>query len=47
VVLEVLVHRGDRIGKYTRFKLRRNRRPHRADGCLWPGTSRMAPCPEV
>lgn len=47
VVLEVLVHRGDRIGKYTRFKLRRNRRPHRADGCLWPGTTRMAPCPEV
>jgi PKD repeat protein len=47
VVLEVLVHRGDRIGKYTRFKLRRNRRPHRADGCLWPGTARMAPCPEV
>jgi PKD domain len=45
VVLEVLVHRGDSIGKYTRYKLRRNRRPHRADGCLWPGTTRMAPCP--
>jgi hypothetical protein len=47
VVLEVLVHRGDSIGKFTRFKLRQNRRPHRADGCLWPGTSRMAPCPEA
>jgi hypothetical protein len=48
VVLEVLVHRGDSIGKYTRFKLRRNRRlPRRVDGCLWPGTTRMAPCPEA
>jgi PKD repeat protein len=47
LVLEVLVHRGDRIGKYTRFKLRGGRRPRRADGCLWPGTARMAPCPET
>ena len=45
VVLEVLVQRGDSIGKFTRFKLRQNRRPQRADGCLWPGTTRMAPCP--
>jgi PKD repeat protein len=44
-VLEVLVSRGDRIGKFTRFKFRRNRRPVRADGCLWPRTTRMAPCP--
>jgi hypothetical protein len=47
VVLEVLVRRGDSIGKVTRFKLRQNRRPQRADGCLWPGTNRMAPCPEA
>jgi PKD domain len=47
VLLEVLVRRADRIGKYTRFKLRGNRRPQRADGCLWPGTARMAPCPEA
>jgi hypothetical protein len=47
VVLEVLVRRGDSIGKFTRFKLRQNRRPQRADGCLWPGTTRMAPCPEA
>jgi PKD domain len=47
VVLEVLVRRGDSIGKFTRFKLRQNRRPRRADGCLWPGTTRMAPCPEA
>jgi len=47
VVLEVLVRRGDRIGKYTRFKLRGDRRPRRADGCLWPGTTHMARCPET
>jgi hypothetical protein len=46
VTLEVLVRRGERIGKFTRFKLRRNRFPRRTDGCLWPGTNRMAPCPE-
>jgi PKD repeat protein len=46
VVLEVLVRRGDRIGKFTRFKLRGNRLWLRRDGCLWPGTNRMAPCPE-
>jgi hypothetical protein len=45
VVLEVLVRRRDSIGKFTRFKLRQNRRPQWADGCLWPGTTRMAPCP--
>jgi PKD domain len=44
-VLEVLVRGGDRIGKFTRFKFRQNRRPTRADGCLWPSTAQMAPCP--
>jgi PKD domain len=47
LVLEVLVHRGDTIGKFTRFRFRQNRRPRRADGCLWPGTHRMTPCPEA
>jgi PKD domain len=47
VVLEVLVSRGKSIGKFTRFKLRQNRRPQRVDGCLWPHTTRMAPCPEA
>jgi hypothetical protein len=47
LVLEVLVHGGERIGKYTRFRLRGDRRPRRADGCLWPGTTRMAPCPKA
>jgi PKD repeat protein len=45
LVLEVLVRHGDRIGKYTRFRLRGDRPPRRTDGCLWPGTTRMAPCP--
>jgi PKD repeat protein len=47
VVLEVLVRGGDRIGKFTRFKFRRTRRPLRTDGCLWPRTSQMAPCPKT
>jgi PKD repeat protein len=47
VVLEVLVRGGDRIGKFTRFKFRQARRPVRSDGCLWPRTSRMAPCPKT
>jgi hypothetical protein len=47
VVLEVLVYRGDLIGKYTRFKLRQNRLAQRTDGCLWPSTRRMAPCPRT
>jgi hypothetical protein len=45
VVLEVLVSKGDRIGKFTRFRFRRNRRPLRTDRCLWPTEPRMAPCP--
>jgi hypothetical protein len=44
-VLEMLLHRSDSTGKYTGYKLRRNRRPHWADGCLWPDTTRMARCP--
>ena len=46
-VLEVLVRRGNRIGKFTRFRFRENRRPVRTDGCLWPHTAKMAPCPET
>jgi hypothetical protein len=47
VVLEVLVSGGDRIGKFTRFSFRRERRPRRTDACLWPGKPRIAPCPEL
>ena len=47
VTLEVLVRRGARIGKFTRLKMRRDRRPKRKDGCVWPGTAEMAPCPDT
>jgi hypothetical protein len=43
--LVVLVRRGDEIGKYTRFQIRRGRVPKRTDGCLFPGASRGASCP--
>jgi hypothetical protein len=36
VVLEVRVSESGRIGKYTRFAVRRGRPPARADGCLDP-----------
>jgi hypothetical protein len=45
VGVEVLVRRGDSIGKFTRLRFREERPPRRADGCLWPGTNRMAACP--
>jgi PKD domain len=45
VVLEVFVRRGDRIGKYTRFEIRQNRFPKRADACLQPGTIQRVACP--
>ena len=46
VVLEVFVRSGDRIGKFTRFKIRRNRIPKRTDACLRPGTMRRTACPK-
>jgi PKD repeat protein len=44
-VVEVLIRRGDQIGKYTRFQIRRKRPPKRTDGCLPPGTSKAVTCP--
>jgi hypothetical protein len=44
-VLEILVRRGDQIGKYTSFRIRRNRVPKRSDGCLPPYLSRATKCP--
>ena len=44
-VIEVLVSDGVRIGKYTRFVIRRGERPRRTDLCLWPGASRGSACP--
>jgi hypothetical protein len=45
VVLEVFVRRGEWIGKYTRFAIRRNGFPKRTDACLRPGTSQRIACP--
>ena len=44
-VLEVLVRRGDQIGKYTQFRIRRGRVPRRTDGCLPPNSMRGVKCP--
>jgi hypothetical protein len=43
--LEVLVSKRDRIGKYTRFRIRRGRPPRRLDRCLRFGDTRGTPCP--
>lgn len=44
--IEVRVGRLDAIGKYTRFRIRRGRRPARRDLCLFPGATSGTPCPE-
>ena len=43
--LVVLVRRGDQIGKYTSFQIRRGRVPKRTDGCLFPGAAAGVRCP--
>jgi PKD repeat protein len=43
--LEVFVVRTGRVGKYTRFKLRRANFPLRSDACLVPGKRKPRPCP--
>jgi hypothetical protein len=45
VVIEVLVRKRDRIGKYTRFRLREGRAPARRDLCLRFEDRRGTPCP--
>lgn len=45
VVLEVLVRKRDRIGKYTRFRVRLNRPPARRDLCLRFEDTQGTPCP--
>ena len=45
-VLEVLATRPGRIGKYTRFRIRRGRAPARVDACVAPGATRPSPCPD-
>jgi PKD domain-containing protein len=44
-VIEVLVSRKGRIGKYTRFLIRDERSPKRTDRCLMPGATKGSPCP--
>ena len=44
VILEVRVTRGDEIGKYTRFRIRRGAPPKRRDLCLPPFGARPQPC---
>jgi PKD repeat protein len=44
-VLKVLVRRGEQIGKYTSFRIRRKRLPKRIDACLPPYASRGVKCP--
>ena len=46
-IIEVRVSRGDAIGKFTRFRIRRGRRPARRDLCLRPGETRGTVCPEL
>ena len=43
--LEVLVSKRDRVGKYTRFRIRRDRAPARFDTCLRFGDQTGSACP--
>lgn len=45
VVLEIRVMHAKRIGKYTRFLIRRAAPPLRRDACLAPGSRRPTRCP--
>jgi PKD repeat protein len=44
-VVEVFVTASHRIGKYTRFKVRRDAAPARTDLCLVPGRAKPTACP--
>ncbi len=46
-VIELFVTKRATIGKYTRFRVRRGRRPTRVDACLPPGGSKPRPCPSA
>jgi PKD repeat protein len=43
--LEVFVVRSGRVGKFTRFKLRKSKIPLRTDLCVVPGNRKPRPCP--
>jgi PKD repeat protein len=44
-VLRLYVTRGDSVGKFTRFRIRKRKSPSRADLCVVPGSSRPVACP--
>jgi hypothetical protein len=44
-VIVIRVSASGRIGKYTRFIVRRGKAPRRTDRCLMPGAKRGSPCP--
>ena len=44
-VVTVRITKGDRIGKLTTFRIRRQRLPARRDMCLRPGESKGSRCP--
>ena len=46
VVLEVRVFKAGRIGKYTRFSIRKHRLPTRLDECLASTNPKPIGCPE-
>jgi hypothetical protein len=43
-VVQVWVTRPGEIGKYTRLRIRKGKRPTRVDRCLMPGSRKPAPC---
>jgi PKD repeat protein len=45
-LVQVFVRRGDQVGKYTSFRIRRKRVPKRIDGCLLPSSPRAVTCPQ-
>ena len=45
VVLEIRVFKAGQIGKYTRLRLRRGKRPVRFDACLAPAGTAPIACP--
>jgi hypothetical protein len=45
IVVAVRVSKGDLIGKYTRFRIRRRKAPARWEACLIPGNDKPVECP--
>ena len=45
-VIVIRITKGQRIGKFTRLRIRSDRPPARTDLCLTPGRRRPVRCPE-